>query len=135
MGHRDRIAERNERIIALSRQHVTAPNIAKRTGIPLKTVQRIRKENGLSTQRRIWTPEREAQALRLLADGVIYAEVDRTLNLPRNSTIHKFPGQGPDREGSILLRNDTGLRERERVVIPDAMEPYMRPTPVEGPPE
>jgi DNA-binding CsgD family transcriptional regulator len=96
----EKIQQRRERVVELTRQGYSAPAIAGFLGITKRSVVRIRAHMGVA-QEPSGPPLSEAekaQAALLLGDGCSYADVGRTLGRHPNSIRRHFPGMGWERE-------------------------------------
>jgi len=92
----ERIAERQARVAELTRQGLSAPQIAEIVGITERTVVRDRSAVGCA-QPYVSNPLSEEQRCRaeeLLNDGCSIAEVARTIGRSPSAVKRAFPGRG-----------------------------------------
>lgn len=93
-----RHAERQHRIIELTRQGLTTAVIADMLGISQRTVERARHDCGYAEEAAPpMTAEEKAEALARLNDGASYAEVARTLGRHALTIARHCPGYTWDR--------------------------------------
>lgn len=95
-----------QKIVALTQRGNTAPEIAAMLNCTVRTVQRHRRAAGLTSSYhfRVFTPEEDARALAMLADGASYAEVGRTLGRGYQGIARRFPGYSWTPEQTIEYR-------------------------------
>ena len=87
--------ERDERIATLTRQGMSAPQIAVRVGVTPRTVQRARARTGTARPYgHRMTPEQITRAGELLADGCSFKEVGDSLGFCGWTIARHFPGRG-----------------------------------------
>lgn len=86
--------ERRDRVVAMTRQGMSASAIAEVLHVATRTVQRDRKAGGVSKafcgERRI-TPEEIERAGELLADGCSLGETARTLGRAHETIRRRYP--------------------------------------------
>lgn len=75
----------------------TALESAKRSGVAFQTAVRVRNEFGLPSRQKANREVQGDEALRMLEDGVSYAEVARTLGINETTVAKWFPGYAWDR--------------------------------------
>ena len=96
---RDAVAERRERIAELTRQGLSARQIAEIMHLTTRSVVRARKALGIAAPAAVhMTEDQLRRAAELLADGASYSEVARTLGRSVQCIANRFPGQGWDRQ-------------------------------------
>lgn len=78
-------------IADLHHQGLTAPQIAKQLGCSERTVERARKELGISPAARM-TPERRARIQEMVNDGWSWKEIERTEGAHWDTMARHFPG-------------------------------------------
>lgn len=90
------VAERRERVAALTRDGWSAQQIAALEGISDRSVVRYRSVTGVSRQcrNRPLSETELATAARLLDEGCSYAEVGRTLRRSPSAIRRHLPGRG-----------------------------------------
>ena len=89
------VQHRHNTVIELTRQGYSSTFIADKLGITKRSVQRHRRQAGLSqTTRPSYTQAEIAQAQALLEDGASYLEVARTLQRGVEALRKRFPGYG-----------------------------------------
>jgi DNA-binding CsgD family transcriptional regulator len=86
----------DEQLIELAKAGVTAPVIAERLGISLRTVHRRRAKlgYGLGVGQPPIHERILVEAAKLIADGASHNEVARTLSIHRKTVAKYFPGTG-----------------------------------------
>lgn len=88
-----------ERIVQLTRQGRSAPEIAAMERVCERTVQRVRKAAGIAQPRSLPTPQHILdQADAMLRDGASIQETARTLGIGYGTVQYHFPGRGWTRE-------------------------------------
>jgi DNA-binding CsgD family transcriptional regulator len=86
------VAERRGQVAMLTRQGFTAPDIAQRLGITVRSVQRHRLAAGVRQPRvPLLSAAEKQQAQELLSDGASCAEVARTLGRSHTAILRIFP--------------------------------------------
>ena len=87
-----RTAERRDRVAELTRQGLTAGTIAEILGITKRSVQRHRKERGVTQPPAVhMTAEELLRAKEMLEDGASCREVARTLGRTHGTILKRFP--------------------------------------------
>jgi len=86
----------DEKLIELTKWGVTAPVIAERLGISVRTVHRRRTQlgYGLGVGQPPIHERILVEAAKLIADGASHQEVARTLGIHRKTVAKYFPGTG-----------------------------------------
>jgi DNA-binding NarL/FixJ family response regulator len=89
------VAERDARVAQLHLRGFSDTQIAQEIGITTRTVQRSKRRQGIRDREapRLFTPEEDAIARQLLADGASYGEVGRTLGRHSSSISERYRGQ------------------------------------------
>lgn len=87
--------DRDARIATLTRQGMSAAQIAVRVGVTKRTVQRARNRTGTTRPHgHRMTPEQITRAGELLADGCSFKEVGDSLGFDGVTIAYHFPGRG-----------------------------------------
>lgn len=87
--------ERYNRFVQLDRAGWSAPRIAARLDVNVRTISRWRRREGTSQPTTAPYPERVwVRAEELLADGCPYIEVAETLGVSNTTVAAHFPGHG-----------------------------------------
>jgi IS30 family transposase len=85
--------ERRDRVTELTRQGLTAKQIAEQLGVTERTISRDRAARGITQPTAPRVTESEfARAKEMLDDGASYEEVARTLRRSHTAFRHRFPG-------------------------------------------
>ena len=89
------VQRRHDTVVELTRQGYSSTFIADKLGITKRSVQRHRRQAGLSqTTVPSYSEAEIAQAQALLEDGASYLEVARTLQRGVEALRKRFPGYG-----------------------------------------
>lgn len=85
--------ERMERAARLTRQGYTATEIAEDLGVTTRSVQRYRREAGISRPPHAfrWTPEADETARRMLDSGSTRAAVARAIGAAHATVSRRYP--------------------------------------------
>lgn len=93
------IAERREKVAAMTKQGYSAADIAAILRITERTVQRYRVRTGCAQPKRPpLTPEELARVEQLLNDGCSIAEAARTIGRAQTNLQQRFRGRGWTRQ-------------------------------------
>lgn len=98
---RERIAERNDVIVELTRRGWSAERIAEKLGITPRTVARVRVRSGVALPKPpLMTGDELEMARALLEDGWSYNETGRRLGRHAHTLSRHLPGYGWSHEDS-----------------------------------
>lgn len=103
-GYHEKVVERRERVVELTRLGHSASEISVRLGITKRQVARIRTAEGIAQAKAApLTADEIRIAAELLDDGCSYSEVARTVGRSPRAISGHFPGRGwPVGEGGRL---------------------------------
>lgn len=97
---------RRDRVVEMSRQGFDVPRIAAELAITVRSVQRIRRQTGISvTEFSRFSPAEVATIEAMLDDGCSYAEIARTLGRDVGWIRRRWPGRGWMPEQGCVYRN------------------------------
>jgi IS30 family transposase len=91
--------DRRRLVASLVRQNLSTSQIAVYIGVSRRTVTRDRKTMGLAAEpNRPFTEPELLQIKQMLADGMCYREIGRTLNRSDSAIARYFPGYSLNRQ-------------------------------------